>query len=372
MTCASSPTKFANLAGRVSGLSRLAGQRAFYAGLAVGVAGTLGVQQGMKRIRRRSASGFALTPSPPLRPIPALEGDPPKPKPRRIPALDANPPGTRDKPRPIPGLAASPAETKLKPESIQVRTGSGQVVAAPDSYRVMRPDGSDTGLAINPGLKVSQRNGVSQVVIEAGQWWLTHLASGKGLAGPYPTLEAAHRLAGILAQADWSRDESELTTREMEQLKETIKSFQTGEGLRNVNSRYSPFAHSPSPGNQSLEGKILADGRGGVARVLEDRGGRLFMMDSLGERYEIDRRETRPADESDFEMCRVAMSFDPTTRTESRCGSCNRSTQQTGAGEMWYRMSWQTFCETCARRHALEEGYAFEEEIGDSLELESR
>jgi hypothetical protein len=32
---------------------------------------------------------------------------------------------------------------------------------------------------------------------------------------------------------------------------------------------------------------------------------------------------------------------------------------------------WQTFCESCARWYAVEEGYAFEEEIGDSLELET-
>lgn len=103
--------------------------------------------------------------------------------------------------------------------------------------------------------------------------------------------------------------------------------------------------------------------------MLEERGERLFMIDSLGQRYEIDRRETRVPDESDFELCRVAMSFDPTTQAESRCKNCGRSTRQTGAGEMWYRMGWQTFCESCARRYAVEEGYAFEEEIGNSLEL---
>jgi hypothetical protein len=213
-------------------------------------------------------------------------------------------------------------------------------------------------------------------VIEGGQWWLTHIASGKGLAGPYPTPETAHRLAGILAQVDWTRHESELSPREIEQLRETVRNFQNGEWrIANDESRpsprHSPFAHSPFIPHPSVEGKILADGRGGVARVLEERGDRLFMIDSLGQRYEINRNETRPADESDFELCRVAMSFDPTRRAESRCARCGRSTRQTGAGEMWYRMSWQTFCESCARRHAAEEGYAFEEEIGDSLELET-
>jgi hypothetical protein len=274
--------------------------------------------------------------------------------------------------------------THLLNSRIGLRLGREGGLVPVEGYVVLRPDGSDTGLAVNPGLKVSQRNGVSAVVIEAGQWWLTHIPSGKGLAGPYPTPETAHHLAAILAQVDWTRNENELSPREIEQLRETVKAFGNDErgtrnderGMMNDESKihHSSFIthHSSFITHHSLEGKILADGRGGVARVLAERGDRLFMIDSLGERYEINRNETRPADESDFELCRVAMSFDPTSRAESRCARCGRSTRQTGAGEMWYRMSWQTFCESCARRYAVEEGYAFEEEIGDSLELESR
>jgi hypothetical protein len=249
MTCATAPTKFAGLAGRAGGLSRLAGQRAFYAGLAAGVAGTLGVQQAMKRARRRSASGFALTPSPPLqpipalegdppkskprripalenyspgtrtnpRPIPALEGDPPKPKPRRIPALEADPPDAQKKARPIPGLAAPPTETQLKPESIQVRTGSGQVVAAPDSYRVMRRDGSDTGLALTPALTA---NGEP----EANRWGVTHTASGSLVSGPYPDLKQAQSLAIQLAGLRWTN--LRVPAEDIEQARTIIAGFQ--------------------------------------------------------------------------------------------------------------------------------------------------
>lgn len=255
---------------------------------------------------------------------------------------------------------------------IGLRLGSDSRLVPVEGYVVLRPDGSDTGLAINPGLKVSQRNGVAAVVIEPGQWWLTHIPSGKGIAGPYPSPEETHRLAAVLAQVDWTRDENELTLAEIERLRETVRSFNRS----HVHEKASPAA-TPGQGQiypkreEPLEGKIVADGRGGIARVLEERGSRLFLIDSLGERYEIDRRETRLPNESDFELCRVAMSFDPTTQAESRCARCRRSTRQTGAGEMWYRMGWQTFCETCARRHAAEEGYAFEEEVGDSLELES-
>lgn len=273
--------------------------------------------------------------------------------------------------------------THLLGSRVGVRLGNEGGLVPVEGYVVLRPDGSDTGLAINPGLKLSQRNGVAAVVIEPGQWWLTHIVSGKGVAGPYADSETAHRLASVLAQVDWSRSENELTPTEIEQLRQTVANgeWRTADSESPASSRgrmkngaeaiihhslIRSFANS-----DSLEGKIVADGRGGIARVLEDRGERLFLIDSLGERYELDRRETRLPDESDFELCRVAMSFDPTTRAESRCGRCRRSTRHTGAGEMWYRMSWQTFCESCARRYAVEEGYAFEEEVGDSLELET-
>lgn len=262
--------------------------------------------------------------------------------------------------------------THLLGSRIGLRLGREARLVPVEGYVVLRSDGSDTGLAINPGLKVSQRNGVATVVIEPGQWWLTHIPSGKGIAGPYASTEETHRLASVLAQIDWTRGENELTPTEIDQLRETVRAFN-----RALTDERPRTAAAPGQGQLSLKkeeplaGKLLADGRGGVARVLEERGERLFMIDSLGQRYEIDRRETRVPDESDFELCRVAMSFDPTTQAERRCQSCGRSTRQTGAGEMWYRMGWQTFCETCARRHAVEEGYAFEEEIGDSLELEA-
>lgn len=277
--------------------------------------------------------------------------------------------------RTSPLLPEKRVRTHLLGSRIGLRLGREASLVPVEGYVVLRSDGSDTGLALNPGLKVSQRNGVAAVVIEPGQWWLTHIASGKGIAGPYATTEEAHQLAAILGQVDWTRGEKELASTEIEQLRETVKAFnRKDEGGRRKDERKTEVISSLHPSSfipqPSLVGSLLADGRGGVARVLEERGERLFMIDSLGQRYEIDRRETRIPDESDFELCRVAMSFDPTLHEESRCKSCGRSTRQTGAGEMWYRMGWQTFCETCARRYAVEEGYAFEEEIGDSLELE--
>jgi hypothetical protein len=180
---------------------------------------------------------------------------------------------------------------------------------------------------------------------------------------------------------DWTRDETEFTTADYRRASATITFFnqslaEAGQEAGQSTSNKGQSAAAPSnlgstrqlPENESFEGKLVADGYGGVSRVLEDNGDRLFLIDSLGQRYEIYRNEARTPDESDFELCRVAMSFDPARHPKTSCGVCQRSTKDTGAGEMWYKMSWKAFCETCAAEYAANEGYIKEEEIGENLE----
>jgi hypothetical protein len=147
-----------------------------------------------------------------------MDGDKPgsRAKPRRIPALVGDSPGTRDKPRPIPALA-TPSETQLKPDTIQVRTGSGQVITAPDSYRVVRPDGGDTGLALTPALTA---NGEP----EANRWGVTHTASGSLVSGPYPDLQQAQSLATQLSGLRWSN--LRVPAEDVEQARKIISTFQ--------------------------------------------------------------------------------------------------------------------------------------------------
>lgn len=118
-----------------------------------------------------------------------------------------------------------------------------------------------------------------------------------------------------------------------------------------------------------MAGKLVADGYGGVARVLEVSGDKLFVINSLGQRYEINRNQARTPDESDFEGVRVAMAIDPARQPKASCQLCGRSTGESRSDKKWYRMNWQTFCPACAGRYAAEEAYATEDEIGDSLEL---
>jgi hypothetical protein len=182
---------------------------------------------------------------------------------------------------------------------------------------------------------------------------------------------------------DWTRDETEFTTADYRRARATVNFFnqtlaeaKQGAGPTAATQGQTGAAQTDSsrtrrlPANESLTGKLVADGYGGVSRVLEDTGDRLFLIDSLGKRYEVYRREARTPDETDFELCRVAMSFDPATKPEASCTTCQRSTKDTGAGEMWYKMGWQSFCESCATEYATNEGYIKEEEIDqDMIEL---
>jgi hypothetical protein len=207
------------------------------------------------------------------------------------------------------------------------------------------------------------------------RWWVTHIPSGKHIpgAGAYERPEEAQLLAGVLAQLDWTRDETELTTEDIRRVGATVSAFNetlAEEMLRQARTGpQTELTTRRAPADESLEGRLVADGYGGVARVLEDNGKRLFVIDSLGERYEVERGQVRTPDEADFEGVRVAMSFDPTTRPEGKCALCGRPTSGTGAGEMWYRMNFKTFCEGCATQYAAQEAYLMEGEIGDALEL---
>ncbi|MCB0190376.1 MAG: hypothetical protein KDJ65_00380 [Anaerolineae bacterium] len=282
-------------------------------------------------------------------------------------------------------------ETRLVESRIGLNVGNANEPAlfvVDKAYVLLRPDGSDTGLALTPNLK-AETGADGQAVIreDTGQWWITHIPSGRVVTDQaYGNLETAHMLGSILAQMDWTRDETEFSTADYRRASATITFFnqslaeakqEVGQGNRALSGQpMKPSTQAaPSvptgtrrlPDNESLAGRLVADGYGGVSRVLEDNGDKLFLIDSLGKRYEIYRQGARTPDESDFEMCRVAMSFDPARQPEASCGACRRSTKDTGAGEMWYKMGWQAFCEGCATEYAANEGYIKEEEIDEHM-----
>lgn len=300
------------------------------------------------------------------------------------------PPGS-PAPLPRPGVDyLSPerrVETKLMESRIGLNLGNANEPAlfvVDKGYVLVRPDGSDTGLALTPNLKAETGAGGKAVIREdTSQWWITHIPSGRTVVGqPYDNLEEAHFLGNILAQMDWTRDETEFTTADYRRASATVTFFNQTLAEAKKDARRSNRSTSTGttgsaqtgsigtrrlPETESLEGKLVADGYGGVSRVIEDNGDRLFLIDSLGKRYEVYRNEARTPDESDFEMCRVAMSFDPAKQPEASCGACQRSTKDTGAGEMWYKMGWKTFCESCATEYAANEGYIKDEEIDEHM-----
>lgn len=282
-----------------------------------------------------------------------------------------------------PALNYLPAErrvsTRLMPSRVGVFAGEDRAGQARwfavKGYVVTRSNGYDTGLAVTPALKLKNEDGA--VEEDTQQWWITHIPSGKHIpgAGAYERPEEAQLLAGVLAQLDWTRSETELTTAEIRRVGATVSAFNESlaeEKLKQTKSgpQGEGTATRRLAADEPLAGKLVADGYGGVARVLEvtPDGQGLFVVDSLGERYEVARHQIRTPDEADFEGVRAAMSFDPTTQPEGQCTLCGRPTSGTGAGEMWYRMNFKTFCEGCATQYAAQEAYIMEDEIGDAPE----
>lgn len=313
----------------------------------------------------------------PAAPAPAMNFGPAETKPAARTAETGQPAAGRQGASYLPAERRAP--TKLIGSRIGVLAGQndqGQPVRlAVNGYVVLRENGADTGLAVTPALRVTGDGGVEE---DTQRWWLTHIPSGKHIpgAGAYGQKEEAELLAGVLAQIDWTRDEDELTADEIRQVAATVTAYNAALAEQQPPGTAAAGGSAPTsrrvPADESLEGKLVADGYGGVARVLEDSGRRLYVIDSLGERYEVDRRQVRTPDEADFEGVRVAMSFDPAQSPPAKCALCGRPTSGTGAGEMWYKMNFKTFCEGCADQYAAQEGYGKEEEIGDAAELVHR
>ena len=222
MSCQSESGRLAKFAGRLSsGIAQLSSKQAFFTGLAVGASGT-GLGAVMVANRQRIASLFqrAKTPRQAIavsgklqlangtpqakkqsKPIPALAaGNRGKSKPKPIPGLTKGSP-SRSTAKPIPVLATSP--TTLQAAAVEMKTGSGEPFLAKKSYRVVRADGNDTGLAVTPYLDSTQANG--KPAVKANTWGVTHTGSGALVDGPYDNIDQAQELATKLSNLSWTR-----------------------------------------------------------------------------------------------------------------------------------------------------------------------
>lgn len=367
-------------AGRIgAGIEQLSNRRGFYAGLTLLTAGLvasgleLAVGAGLLAAARRGSDPAQSRPPPrelgggKKEPVSAAAGSSGK---KRTP-VDFG----RDSSSRSSDLLSPKRRVDVRLVRSRVGLYAGQdeqgpvIYAVENGYVVLRPDGTDTGLAVTPLLKME--NG--RPVEDDSGWSITHIPSGKSIpgAGPYGRREEARLLAGLLAQLDWSRDETELSGADIRRTAATVSAYNAALTEQNGQSVQPAQPVRPSirraATNEPLRGQLVADGYGGLARVLDDSGERLLVVDSLGERYEVSRNQVRPPDEADFEGVRVARAFDPASRPEAECARCGQSGGSGEAGERWHRMNRRDFCPRCATAYAAEEAYIKEEEVGNEL-----
>jgi hypothetical protein len=287
MACERNPNRIAALAGK-AGMHRLAGKKLFYAGLAAGAAGLLAVLVGwtIPRLRVKAGADSArpaeagpagpgmVTP----RQVPALparatvtpaaltalsgktctgcHASPASkpgvwyiiqddaycqdcaPKAARAADVDLTTPSTSP-PTAGAGLLASPGEARnrsamqdilasadpakvrLQEMAVDVKSADGWI-RVQGGYFVYTPNGTGTGLAITP---LVTRDDQENLITSKRQWNVTHLKSGLVMAGPYPSVEEARRLASILAQVDWRRDADALSRRELAATRQVVEAY---------------------------------------------------------------------------------------------------------------------------------------------------
>jgi hypothetical protein len=218
MSCEKGANRIARLAGQVgAGIAQLASKRSFYAGVAVGAGGTAGSLALVKAIRKRRRNGAQIGGRQPVPagPAPGLRANL-----KKIPKEALQRPGTRANPRKIPVLSRAPAETKLKAAPIRIQTGSGQPFTPQNSYRVVRPDGSETGLAVTPYVREGE-NG--QLVEDDRNWGVTHASSGSLISGPYRSVSQAQGLATQLSGLRWTA--TRVPAEDVHQAKQIISAY---------------------------------------------------------------------------------------------------------------------------------------------------
>jgi len=236
LSCDSNSNTIARLACRLSsGITKLDSKQAFYTGLALGAAsagaGVVAVAnrhnfgRAYKKLRGgRNATATVVLPSGSRQ----TQAIPARSVTRATSSHQLRPikPIPKPEPKPIPALARASQETKLKAGEVRMRVGSsGETFTSPNSYRVMRPDGSDTGLAITPAVSRGEEGPVEQ----PGQWGLTHAGSGALISGPYDDLTKVHRLASQLSGLRWT--EANMPQTDVMKAKGIIKAFETNRSL---------------------------------------------------------------------------------------------------------------------------------------------
>ena len=214
-----------------SGIAQLSSKQAFYAGVAVGASGTgagalaLAWRQQLARLlglgpKTITAPRQAIA-RPKPKPLPGLSGAPAKRSPKSIPGLAAS----ASKPKPIPTLATGdPPQTKLQAAPIRMRDSQGQLVTSQNSYRVVGPDGTKTGLAITPYLE--QKDG--QTVESETAWGVTHTGTGALLEGPFESVAQAQGLATALSPLRWTT--TPLPRADVDQARELIEQYRQAPG----------------------------------------------------------------------------------------------------------------------------------------------
>ena len=101
-----------------------------------------------------------------------------------------------------------------------MKTGAGEQFEAQNSYRVLRADGSDTGLAITPYLE----SGQGKTTAKEGTWGVTHTGSGALVDGPYDSVAQAQGLATKLSNLPWN---GAMSKQEIDRAKRIIRAHRS-------------------------------------------------------------------------------------------------------------------------------------------------
>ncbi|MFN8459281.1 MAG: hypothetical protein U0401_32290 [Anaerolineae bacterium] len=298
-------------------------------------------------------------------------------------------------------LPLKPLQTRTMMSKVAVALGETSRGVVDHSLVLLREgrDGyEETGLAVTPAVVASKGpEGDIELREDLTQWGIVHTLSGRMVSGrmvngslrdgwPYQTPEEATFIASVLARQDWTRDLSEITADQVAQKEATLNRYHEVLGEEDRITQHDPARKDQARAqtttgvtsysiktrlpDESIEGELVCVPQyGGISRVISDEGDILFLVDSVGQRYEVSRDQARKATELDFRSSRIAMPVDPGQEAHPNCANCQRSPGAVTEEykQTWYKMAGKTFCGTCVGDYALAEDYMMPEEINTDL-----
>ena len=252
----------------------------------------------------------------------------------------------------LPKEQRAKKKIRLREEAVDVAGGDSEgrsrLIRRDRAFAVLAGE-RPTGMALTPSYQI--KNGQP---LTGETWGVTHVDTGRLIAGGFDDLRQAEGLAARLAGLDWSRPF------------ETMPRAGVQTATRIIHDSRAGLAERAQAGTaDAWTGQLVRDGLGDPAYVVEDHGLKV-MLANQGGRYAMPRTMIAPLSEAACRAAKLAQPVEPADG--AACLTCGLTANQQEIQE-WHRIAGSLYCHHCARDAARRAGYTFGQDWLEGISL---